>query len=64
LNLNRVDLADIHHPRKLAKGVHDQLGLINTSVPVIDIAKALGIAEVKMCDTDSVEGREYPKLCV
>lgn len=56
MNLNRIDLADIHHPRKLAKGVHDQLGLINTSVPVVDIAKALGIAEVKMRVTDSIEG--------
>jgi len=56
LNLNRVELSDIHHPRALAKAVHDQLGPVECSIPVVRIAKELGIGEVRLCAFDGLEG--------
>lgn len=56
MNLNRVDLSDIHHPRVLAKAVHDQLGPVEGSIPVVRIAKELGIGEVRLCLLDGLEG--------
>ena len=56
MQLTRIELSDIHHPRVLAKAVHDQLGPITTSLPVVDVAKALGVDQVKLCSLDGVEG--------
>ncbi len=56
MNLNRVELCDIHHPRALAKAVHDQLGPVESSIPVVRIAIKLGIGEVRLCALDGLEG--------
>ena len=56
MKLDRVDLADIHHPTVLAKAIHHQLGVIAPPVPVAKIARALDIAEVRVGTFDGFEG--------
>lgn len=56
MNLDRIDLADIHAPHRLARALHDQLGRIAPPVPVIEIAQALDIAEIRIDVFDGFEG--------
>lgn len=56
MNLDRIDLADIHVPHRLALALHDQLGRIAPPVPVIEIAQALDIAEIRGDVFDGFEG--------
>lgn len=56
LQLDRIDLADIHDPRRLARVVHRQLGHLEGAIPVIEIAEALGITEVRQDRLDGCEG--------
>jgi len=56
LKLDRIDLADIHAPRRLARALQRQLGKIAPPVPIIEIAKALDISEVRTETLDGVEG--------
>ena len=56
LQLDRVDLADIHHPAVLARTIHDLLDKRDGAVPVIDIAKVLDIAEVRLDRFNGFEG--------
>lgn len=56
MRLDRIDLADIHHPTILAKAIHRQLGTIAPPVPVTKIARALDIAEVRTGTFDGFEG--------
>lgn len=56
MNLDRIDLADIHVPRRLALALHDHLGRIEPPVPVIEIAQALDIAEIRVDVFDGFEG--------
>jgi hypothetical protein len=56
LTPDRLDLADIDAPRILARQIHKQFGRIGTAVPVIDIARSLGILDVKLGVFDGFEG--------
>lgn len=56
LKLDRIDLADIHVPERLAGAIHDQVGLLDTAVPVDEIARRLDISEVRKEPLDGVEG--------
>lgn len=56
MKLERIDLADLHAPLALARALHHQLGRIARPVPVIEIARALDIAEVRVATLDGVEG--------
>ncbi len=47
LALDRVDLADIHAPERLAGAIHIQLGPLDAAVPLGEIARALDIGEVR-----------------
>ena len=37
-DLDRVDLADLHDPKQLARALHKQLGTLDGPVPIADIA--------------------------
>ena len=56
VQLDRLDLADVHHPALLARTVHKLLGKREGAVPVVDIAKALDISEVRLDHFDGFEG--------
>ena len=56
LKLDRIDLADIHAPQRLAGAIHDQLGKLDTAIPVEKIACSLDIGEVRKAHLDGVEG--------
>lgn len=56
MQLDRIDLADIHAPIPLARAIHNQLGERAGPIPVTEIAKALDIAEVRVATLDGVEG--------
>jgi hypothetical protein len=56
MQIDRFDLADIHNPAVLAGRIHDLLGPLNAAVPVIDIAQALDISEVRLERLDGFEG--------
>ena len=56
MQLDRIDLSDIHHPALLARTVHKLLGKREGAVPVEDIAKALDISEVRLDRFDGFEG--------
>lgn len=62
MQLDRIELADIHAPKRLARAVLDQIGTLNSPVmipgpvPVIEIARALDIAEVRIGGFDGFEG--------
>ena len=71
LQLDRVDLADIHDPVRLACALHRQLGHPAGAVPVTKIAEALDILEVRLAGLDGCEGtlltdrvRSYGKILV
>ena len=54
--LRRVDLADVHAPKRLARMVLDTLGSLDGSVPVIQVAKALDVSAVRIDRFDGFEG--------
>jgi hypothetical protein len=56
VQLDRIDLADIHEPERLADTLHGQLALTQGPVPVGEIALALGISEVREAPLEGVEG--------
>lgn len=56
MQLSRIDLADIHAPRRLAEAVHAQVGPLCSAVPVDRIATALDIGEVRLDTFDGFEG--------
>lgn len=56
MQLDRVDLADIHVPQQLAKALHRQIGPLTGPVPVDEIARALGISEIRRAALDGCEG--------
>ena len=55
-DLDRVDLADLHDPKQLARALHKQLGTLDGPVPIADIAVALGIGDVRTVPLDGCEG--------
>jgi Zn-dependent peptidase ImmA (M78 family) len=56
VKLHRFDLADIHNPGVLASKVHKLLGPLTSAVPVVEIALALDIADVRLDRYDGFEG--------
>jgi Zn-dependent peptidase ImmA (M78 family) len=56
LALDRIDLADIHAPERLAARLHAQLGPVAAAVPVVEIALGLDISEVRIDRFDGFEG--------
>lgn len=54
--LDRVALTDILGPKLLARGLHEQVGLITGPVPVEEIARALDIVEIRLERFDGFEG--------
>lgn len=54
--LDRIELADIHEPRRLARAVHAMLGSVNGPVPVVQISRALDVAKVRLEQFDGFEG--------
>ena len=61
--LNRIDLADIHDPDILAAVLHCQLGEIDGPIPVVAVATALGIGEVRQTLLDGFEGMLITDMC-
>lgn len=55
-DLDRVDLADLHDPKEIARALHKQIGRLDQPVPVEDVALALGIGEVRIETLDGCEG--------
>jgi Zn-dependent peptidase ImmA (M78 family) len=56
VKLDRFDLADIHNPGILAGKIHTRLGSLASAVPVVEIALALDIADVRLDRYDGFEG--------
>lgn len=54
--LDRIDLADIHSPERLAARLHAQLGPVTTAVPIVEIALGLDISDVRIDSFDGFEG--------
>ncbi|WP_156874939.1 ImmA/IrrE family metallo-endopeptidase [Sulfitobacter alexandrii] len=51
-----MKLSDIHAPRRLGKVLHDMLGRLDGPVPILDIARALDVSEVRLDEFDGFEG--------
>mgnify|MGYP001049407620 CR=1 FL=1 len=47
MQLSRIDLADLHAPKAIARAIFAQLGTIDAPVPVGQIARALDITDIK-----------------
>lgn len=56
MRIDRCDLADIHAPRRLAEALHRLLGPVDGAVPILDIARALDIGEIRQQAFDGFEG--------
>jgi len=56
MQLDRCDLADLHHPAILARKIHELLGPLTGAVPVVEIARALDIQDVRLDRFDGFEG--------
>ncbi|MEM0950331.1 MAG: ImmA/IrrE family metallo-endopeptidase [Pseudomonadota bacterium] len=56
MQLDRFDLADMHHPAVLARTIHKLMGKPDGAVRVQDIAVALDISEVRLERFDGFEG--------
>ena len=56
MQLDRIELADINEPVRLAKAVHRQLYAVQSPVPVVEIAQALDIEDVAFGSFDGFEG--------
>ncbi|WP_089989186.1 ImmA/IrrE family metallo-endopeptidase [Cognatiyoonia koreensis] len=56
MQLDRIELADIHHPVVLAKTIHTLLGKIEHAVPITEIARGLDIEDVRVDHFGGFEG--------
>ena len=56
MKLERIELADVHEPRALARELHRQLGEAGTRVDVSALAGALDIDHVMLEEFDGFEG--------
>ncbi len=56
MQLSRIDLADLHLPTEIARAIFAQIGIIDAPVPVGQIARALGVADIKAQVFDGFEG--------
>lgn len=56
MNLSRVDFCDLRSPEAIACGVLAQIPTLQPPVPVTQIARALGISDIKIQEFDGFEG--------
>lgn len=56
MQIDRFELADIHHPVVLAKTIHTLLGELEQAVPITEVARALDIQEVRVDRFGGFEG--------
>ncbi len=56
MQLSRIDLADLHAPKAIARVVFKQLGSIEAPVPVSQIARTLDVIDIKAQNFDGFEG--------
>lgn len=54
--LSRIDLCDLRSPQAIAAALHIQLGQVATPVPIEDIARELGILQIRTQSFDGFEG--------
>lgn len=54
--LDRMELADIGHPRKMAQGVLKQIPDVSFPIPIEEVAIALDIVAIQDFDTTAFEG--------
>jgi len=59
-SIDQMELADIGHPRTLARAlqdqIRDQLGSIPHEFPLEELATELGVVEISKFESDSIEG--------
>lgn len=59
-SIDAMELADIGHPRSLARAIHEQvraqLGGVPLKFPLEELAKQVGIVAVEVVDTDKFDG--------
>jgi Zn-dependent peptidase ImmA (M78 family) len=56
VQIDRFELADIHHPVVLAKTIHALLGELEKAVPITEVARELDIQEVRVDRFGGFEG--------
>jgi len=56
MKIDRMELADLAEPTKIASEIHRQIGDIPLPVPVEEVASVVGIAEIRDVATDRFEG--------
>ncbi|WP_159087092.1 ImmA/IrrE family metallo-endopeptidase [Loktanella sp. Alg231-35] len=56
MQIDRFELADIHHPVVLAKTIHTLLGELEKAVPITEVARELDIQEVRVDRFGGFEG--------
>jgi Zn-dependent peptidase ImmA (M78 family) len=56
VDLDRIELADIHDPRALARTISSRFSAEVKAVPVIEIAQALDIFEIRIAEFEGFEG--------
>lgn len=54
--LDRLELADIGGPVRLASKLHEQIGPLSEPVPIEEVARALDIVEIRVQDFSGFEG--------
>ncbi len=56
MEIDRVELGDLAQPIKIADEIHRQVGECPLPIPVEEIARAVGIIEIRAFETDGFEG--------
>ena len=56
MNLSRVELCDLRSPEAIARGLLAQIPTLEPPVPVVEIALALGIADINVQAFDGFDG--------
>ncbi|NBC29368.1 MAG: hypothetical protein GVY29_05175 [Spirochaetes bacterium] len=56
MELSRVELCDLRSPEAILRALHGQIGPVAPPMPVDDIARALGIQEIRKDVFDGFEG--------
>ncbi|PWE28759.1 hypothetical protein DDZ14_18810 [Maritimibacter sp. 55A14] len=56
MQLSRIELADLHAPKAIARAIFAQFGTVDAPVPVSKIARALDIVDINAQEFDGFEG--------
>lgn len=56
MEIDRIELADLTESIKIASTIHRQIGEVPLPVPVLEIATAAGISEIRDVTTEAFEG--------